>query len=85
MKKAFIILFAIVVLSIVCARVYRVGLADGEQRYKQSRRMYLALKSAYHFGYIDAHEGRSEDWDGPELAYYCTDCTTPLLCPPNCE
>jgi len=44
--------------------LYNVGLRDGEQRYKASHRMYMALKSAYHFGYSDCHEGRHEDWDG---------------------
>jgi hypothetical protein len=44
---------------------YNNGVRDGEQQYKQSHRMYMALKSAYHFGYLDAKQGRAEDWDGP--------------------
>ena len=47
--------------------VYNKGLKDGEWNYKQSHRMYLALKSAYHYGYMDAKDGSSEDWDGPDL------------------
>lgn len=47
--------------------VYHKGLERGEWVYKQSRRMYYALKSAYHYGYMDGKEGRREDWDGPEL------------------
>ena len=46
--------------------VYRSGLRDGEQRYKQSIRMYLALKSAYNFGYNDCKIGRPRDWDGTD-------------------
>jgi len=48
-------------------QTYNQGKRDGEQQYKQSHRMYMALKSAYHFGYIDGHEGKKEDWDGPDL------------------
>lgn len=43
--------------------LYKRGRVDGEQNYKQSHRMYLALKSAYHFGYVDAKLGNPEDWD----------------------
>jgi hypothetical protein len=44
--------------------VYTQGLKDGEQRYKQSHRMYMTLKSAYTFGYEDCRARRAEDWDG---------------------
>ncbi len=47
--------------------IYNKGLQAGEQRYKQSRRMYFALKSAYHYGFMDGHDGKKESWDGPEL------------------
>ena len=47
--------------------LYTRGLKDGEQNYKHSRRMYFALKSAYHYGYMDAKSGAPESWDGPEL------------------
>src|SRR5258708_387934 len=50
-----------------CFYTYYRGLQDGEQRYKWSRRMYFALKSAYHYGYMDGHEGKKESWDGPDL------------------
>ena len=50
---------------IVCEyKLYNVGRYNGEWDYKRSHRMELALKSAYHFGYLDGHEGRVEDWDG---------------------
>lgn len=47
--------------------IYNRGLEAGEWRYKRSRRMYFALKSAYHYGYMDAKAGAKESWDGPEL------------------
>jgi hypothetical protein len=46
--------------------LYFKGAYDGANRYKRSINMNLALKSAYHFGYIDAKNGRPEDWDGTE-------------------
>lgn len=61
---------ALVLSAILCyteVRLYQRGLADGEQNYKQSNRIYLALKSAYHYGYTDCKAGRPEDWDGPDL------------------
>lgn len=65
MKKRLVLLAVIWLLNDLI--VYHYGLRDGEQQYKASHRMYMALKSAYHFGYMDAHEGRREDWDGPDL------------------
>ena len=64
MKLTLTILLTIIALMLSGAYLYRVGLRDGEQQYKHSHRMYLALKSAYHFGYMDADAGRQEDWDG---------------------
>lgn len=42
----------------------QVSLKEGEMRYKASNRIYMAFKSAYHYGYMDCSEGRPEDWDG---------------------
>lgn len=60
------LLFLVFLLALVFSEhmLYNIGKRDGEQQYKQSHRMYMALKSAYHFGYIDGHAGRAEDWDG---------------------
>jgi hypothetical protein len=44
--------------------VYQKGLQDGELNYKQSHRIYMAFKSAYHFGYMDCKDGRRESWEG---------------------
>jgi len=66
MNRLFALILALALLLSTCYTYYR-GLQDGEQQYKQSRRMYFALKSAYHFGYLDAKQGRPEDWDGEDL------------------
>jgi starvation-inducible outer membrane lipoprotein len=58
-----ILISALAILLSICY-TYSKGLQDGEQWYKQSHRMYMALKSAYHYGYIDAYEGRCESWEG---------------------
>lgn len=79
MSRVGFLYIALVILLSSCY-TYNKGLQQGEDRYKQSRRMYFALKSAYHYGYQDAKEGRKEDWDGPELEYFCTDCTAPIIC-----
>ncbi len=50
--------------------VYHRGLHDGEWNYKRSRKMYFALKSAYHYGFMDAKSGAKESWDGPELHHH---------------
>jgi len=45
--------------------------------------MELALKSAYHFGYVDAKAGKSEDWENGEEQVpqvYCTDCQQVDMC-----
>lgn len=44
--------------------LYTKGRHDGEWTYKRSIHMTYALKSAYHFGYMDAAAGQPEDWDG---------------------
>ncbi len=64
MKLTFAVLLTIVTLTLSGAYLYRVGLRDGEQKYKHSHRMYMALKSAYMFGWFDGHNGRPNDWDG---------------------
>jgi formate hydrogenlyase subunit 3/multisubunit Na+/H+ antiporter MnhD subunit len=66
MNRLLALILGLVLLLSICY-TYKRGLQDGEQHYKQSRRMYMALKSAYHFGYLDAKQGRPEDWDGPDL------------------
>ena len=50
MKK---LLFVVAVIGLIFAaqHLYNQGLKDGEQQYKRSHRMYLALKSAYMFGW----------------------------------
>lgn len=63
--------------------LYHRGLQDGEQRYKQSRRMYFALKSAYHYGYMDGKEGKHESWDGPDLDVHPTLDLTSEVCIAN--
>lgn len=64
-KLSFLIISLVIVFTM--CYTYNKGCQDGEQFYKSSHRMYMALKSAYHYGYMDAHDGRPEDWDGPEL------------------
>jgi hypothetical protein len=65
--KTLLVLISIAAIILTIRYTYDKGLRDGEQLYKQSHRMYMALKSAYHFGYMDGHEGKREDWDGPDL------------------
>lgn len=62
--KYLIIFLTSLVLFFTQWHLYQQGLHDGEQNYKKSCRMYLTLKSAYHFGYIDAKAGKAENWDG---------------------
>ena len=59
------LVFCITVASLFIAMhcLYQRGLQDGEQRYKASHRMYMALKSSYTFGYWDCQEGRTNDYD----------------------
>ena len=66
MNRLSVLLIALATILTICY-TYNTGCQDGERRYKQSHRMYMALKSAYHYGYVDAKEGKKEDWDGPEL------------------
>ena len=61
-KLLFVILAALLIYQE--RALYQRGLRDGELNYKASHRIYLALKSAYHYGYMDCHEGKPEDWDG---------------------
>jgi hypothetical protein len=66
MKNLLILLLVSVTLIMAGFKLYARGLVDGEQRYKRSHRMYMALKSAYHYGYMDGRDGRKEDWDGDD-------------------
>jgi hypothetical protein len=104
MNRLIVLALLFVTICIAGTHLYNKGLYDGEWNYKRSHHMELALKSAYHFGYMDGHEGRTEDWDGEiemkhhhhgehldknalieEKQYTCSDCTTPLTCPPDCK
>jgi hypothetical protein len=67
MKKIIFFLIAALAIILSIRYTYNKGLYDGEWNYKRSHRMYLALKSAYHYGYMDAADHRTEDWDGPDL------------------
>lgn len=60
------ILVVAIAFSLSNLYVYHKGLERGEWVYKQSRRMYFALKSAYHYGYMDAKAGAKESWEGDE-------------------
>ena len=44
--------------------LYKTALKQGELRYKNSHRIYMAFKSAYHYGYMDCSEGKPESWEG---------------------
>ncbi|MGH7974819.1 MAG: hypothetical protein ACREBR_04790 [bacterium] len=69
MKQSMLVLLAVVLGSVLVAQefhLWNTGLKEGEQRYKQSHRMYMTLKSAYHYGYMDGHDGKREDWDGDD-------------------
>ncbi len=83
MTKLTVFTVILIIIATICY-TYGKGLRDGEQRYKQSRRMYKALESAYHFGYIDGREGRPEDWDGPNVSdIQCSTCSFSMLCIAN--
>jgi hypothetical protein len=62
--KYLIIFLTVLIIFFTHWSIYKSGLHDGEQNYKRSHRMYLALKSAYHFGWVDGHQNKPEDWDG---------------------
>ena len=80
-KRTVAYLWIILIFSSVGTYLYFRGAYDGVIKYKRSSHMQLALKSAYHFGYLDAKEGRKEDW-GEDVAMqlYCTDCSTIVIC-----
>ena len=46
--------------------LYNKALKQGELNYKSSHRLYMAFKSAYHYGYMDCSEGRPESWEGED-------------------
>lgn len=60
------ILFGVFIISLVISQIslYTIGRHDGEWAYKRSIHMTYALKSAYHFGFLDGKSGQKEDWDG---------------------
>ena len=62
-NRIVILILALVMVLSICY-TYGKGLQDGEQNYKSSHRMYMALKSAYHYGYADCKDGRCESWEG---------------------
>jgi hypothetical protein len=63
MKTRIIYLYIFVVFLLTGSYLFYRGTLFGVKRYKHSIHMQLALKAAYHFGYIDAKEGRKEDWE----------------------
>jgi len=65
--KKLLILFVAFTIFYTHWSIYKKGLQDGEQNYKESHRIYMALKSAYLYGYQDCQANRPNDWDGPEL------------------
>lgn len=56
-------LWIILIFSSVGTYLYYKGAIDGVEKYKRSKNMDLALKSAYHYGYSDAKANRKEDWE----------------------
>jgi hypothetical protein len=56
-------LYILLVFFLVGSYLFCKGEKFGVEKYKHSVHMELALKSAYHFGYVDAKAGRPEDWD----------------------
>ena len=63
-KKRIAYLYILLVFLAVGSYLFKKGEAAGAEKYKYSKNMELALKSAYHFGYQDAKANRPEDWDG---------------------
>lgn len=64
MKKIFYFVELILILLSTYFYVYVQGLKAGEINYKHSHRMYLALNSAYNFGYGDCKANRPCNWGG---------------------
>jgi hypothetical protein len=62
-KRTVAYLWIVLIFSVVGTYLYYRGAYDGIKNYKRSKQMYLALKSSYHFGYIDGSEHRKEDFD----------------------
>jgi len=66
-KKRIAYLYILVVFLLVGSYLFKKGEEAGAEKYKHSKNMQWALKSAYHYGYLDAKDGRPEDWeDGGE-------------------
>ena len=63
MKTLFFTL-ALILTVAINVMLYVQGMRDGEQKYKHSIHIYYALKSAYHYGYMDCSEKRCESWEG---------------------
>jgi hypothetical protein len=66
MNRRIAYLYILVVFLLVGSYLFYQGEKFGVRQYTHSIHMQLALKSAYHFGYVDAKKGRPESWDGGE-------------------
>lgn len=64
MQKVTLFLVLFVYSFILGSYLYKQGLQDGEYNYKYSHRMFLALESSYHYGYLDCKENLPESFDG---------------------
>lgn len=63
MKTWLIYLYILIMFLSVGSYLFMRGEMAGIEKYKRSKNMELALKSAYSFGYADAKAGRPKDWD----------------------
>ena len=63
MKNKIESLLLFFILVVFALYYYGLGMKNGIDEYKQSMNMYLTLKSAYHYGYLDCETGFPEDWD----------------------
>jgi hypothetical protein len=63
-NKVLLLIVLFVILIYQECGLYQKGLRRGEAQYKQSHRMYMTLKSAYHYGYKDCQAQRCESWEG---------------------
>jgi hypothetical protein len=62
-RKRIAYLYILVVFLLVGSYLFGRGEITGADKYKRSKSMQWALKSAYKFGYADAKAGRPEDWE----------------------
>ena len=63
MKTRLIYLYILIVFLIAGSYIIKQGERFGVSKYKNSKNMELALKSAYGFGYEDCRMHRPEDWE----------------------